>query len=69
MIDRRGNIAGVLRVANKAGTKAFSRRMKVLLNGLAQTAMVVLANARIHDAAKADRIKTDSLFESSQVLE
>ena len=68
MIDRRGNIAGVLRVANKAGTKAFSRRDKVLLNGLAQTAMVVLANARIHDAAKADRVKTDSLLRVAKSL-
>ena len=67
MIDRRGNIAGVLRVANKAGTKAFSRRDKVLLNGLAQTAMVVL-QTRIHDAAKANRVKTDSLLRVAKSL-
>ena len=68
MIDRRGNVAGVLRVANKAGAKMFSRRDKILLNGLAQTAMVVLANARIHDAAMADRVKTDSLLRVAKAL-
>ena len=69
MLDNRsGRVVGVLRVANKEEKHIFTRKDQVLLNGLAQTAMVVLSNARIHDSAVADRVKTDSLLRVAKSL-
>mgnify|MGYP006126455547 CR=1 FL=1 len=59
---------GVLRVANKQNFGQFTRKDRVLLQGLAATANVVIRNAQINEAALKAQSKTASLLHIAKVL-